>query len=1248
VAEDQNHKYLELSPGATIADYQVIRELGRGAMAVVYLAQQLNLARPVALKIMASALAEKPEFVSRFINEVRTAAALSHANIVQAFDAGVIDSRIYYFAMEYIDGETVLQKIKREGRLEVTEGLRIAIDIAGALNYGWQRHEFTHGDIKPENIMLTADGIPKLADFGLANARGHEYKGETMLTPHYAAPELIRGEQEGHSCLSDIYAFGASLYHILSGTTPYPGDNARTVMNRHLKDPLEPLIRREPSVPAVVSDFVGQMLAKSPAARPQDWEQVVQGLKTCLLKVEKGEGGTAAQAGISPKRLVVSQSRAQARRQVGAAPRKGRGILNILILLSVLVLAAVAAVLVFQKVQQQRIRRSLEGLPMDGDYDALPENGQIVPETDEESSSGAEEMVSDPEPPSTTATVNPPAEPEVASEELPSKQSQPEAKPDRPVPQPDAREDETDQNTAAEPETLEPAASSPDASDQLEPLLVVPSLKAADVLEINKIRLIALLTSLEPRNDLRIESDEQLLPALDKWREYPGGGDLCQEYVDFLRNETLPAFEEILTRLLLSRHLLEGKPLISSQNEQDEITVQKVSDGGLTGNKILGKGQMQVTMSWRQLAETGYLPEILRLSLASDEASASDLKAYLAFRLWSRTFNLQADSSCLQRLELLGESGLWREVCTWRLENRKFYKFLAERLESLLEMAANGARVEAARVAQEIRQKLTPANAGQEKLFKTLQESFADYSLEQQGISLIREGRKQRDSYPEKAICAWLAVKNCYAGNYPEYKAVDKLIEETLPKLNKGHAILRDEGAAMVHPFLGDCYSHRLPVRTWLAAQILLRGDSKSVSKKSVEALRQFGRLETGNWQAARKIDSALHDWSLDDDWARFSRAYAKILVDWRMGTVPEDWKIFADLPNTRYRPAGKTEVKPSASRLAPVELLTAEQELAHILGGKYLSNSYRPLRDNSILEKVCRESKDLPWRLFYLSMSSLLRSQIHADINYHAIFPHKRDNMKKAMELEHAENIEQLTTQFRLMTGVLPDKAGQPRVALGDIPVACQDPEAWLMLQVSSRLSPNTANIVRKTQKNKPKFLAGHPDDARFFLNCCDTYGRGWGPVGGTAIFHALLLRVNNELKAKKVTEALKLVQDVISLNLPCLAAFYPRLQFLLAGLQELSGLHPSLPDARSRVLACLSASDTEKSLISFADDKLYGELVVNPNLTGSDKFWQNWLAVCSGAQASEHSEADSDQFDMLQELEKSLLSQARRLKDR
>ncbi|MBP1582409.1 MAG: protein kinase, partial [Victivallales bacterium] len=441
MAEDQNHKYLELSPGATIADYQVIRELGRGAMAVVYLAQQLNLARPVALKIMASALAEKPEFVSRFINEVRTAAALSHANIVQAFDAGVIDSRIYYFAMEYIDGETVLQKIKREGRLEVTEGLRIAIAIAGALNYGWQRHEFTHGDIKPENIMLTADGIPKLADFGLANARGHEYKGETMLTPHYAAPELIRGEQEGHSCLSDIYAFGASLYHILSGTTPYPGDNARTVMNRHLKEPLEPLIRREPSVPAVVSDFVGQMLAKNPAARPQNWEKVVQGLKTCLQKVEQGEGGTAAQAGISPKRLVVSQARAQARRQVEAVPRKGRGILNILILLSVLVLAAVAGVLVFQKVQQQRIRRSLEGLPMDGDYEVAPENGQIVPET-EESSPTAEEAVPEPESPSTAATVNPPTEPEVASVEVSSKQSQvkqsqPEAKPDRPAPQPD-------------------------------------------------------------------------------------------------------------------------------------------------------------------------------------------------------------------------------------------------------------------------------------------------------------------------------------------------------------------------------------------------------------------------------------------------------------------------------------------------------------------------------------------------------------------------------------------------------------------------------------------------------------------------------------------------------------------------------------------------------------------------------------------------------------------------------------------
>jgi serine/threonine-protein kinase len=185
-----------LSPGTRIAGYCIEAEIGHGAMAVVYRAKQLNLDRPVALKILSDELAANHEFVSRFFNEARAAAALSHPHIVQAYDAGIADGGIHFFAMEYVEGETLLQRIRHQGHIRPGPGIALAIDIADALNYGWLRQGLTHGDIKPENIMINQAGESKLADFGLAKVAGHDFTGtEILLTPLYAAPETIRGEQ---------------------------------------------------------------------------------------------------------------------------------------------------------------------------------------------------------------------------------------------------------------------------------------------------------------------------------------------------------------------------------------------------------------------------------------------------------------------------------------------------------------------------------------------------------------------------------------------------------------------------------------------------------------------------------------------------------------------------------------------------------------------------------------------------------------------------------------------------------------------------------------------------------------------------------------------------------------------------------------------------------------------------------------------------------------------------------------------
>ncbi len=138
-----------LGPGSLVANYRIEREIGRGNMAVVYLATQLDLQRPVALKILTGGLARDQDFVSRFLNEARTAAALSHPNIVQAFSAGAVADDLYYFAMEYIEGETLHDRITREGPLKPADLLPIVLDIAGALDYGWTHQRLVHGDIKP-------------------------------------------------------------------------------------------------------------------------------------------------------------------------------------------------------------------------------------------------------------------------------------------------------------------------------------------------------------------------------------------------------------------------------------------------------------------------------------------------------------------------------------------------------------------------------------------------------------------------------------------------------------------------------------------------------------------------------------------------------------------------------------------------------------------------------------------------------------------------------------------------------------------------------------------------------------------------------------------------------------------------------------------------------------------------------------------------------------------------------------------
>jgi Tol biopolymer transport system component len=254
---------------AALADrYRLERELGEGGMATVYLAQDLKHDRLVAVKVL------RPELAAvigadRFLSEIKTTANLQHPHILPLFDSGAADGFLFY-VMPFVEGETVRDRISREKQLPVAEAVRIATEVASALDYA-HRHGVIHRDIKPENILLH-DGAALVADFGIAlaaskagGARMTE-TGMSLGTPHYMSPEQAMGERE-ITARSDVYALGCVLYEMLVGEPPFTGPTAQSIVAKVMTEKPVPPIARRDTVPPEVEDAVLTALAKLPADR---------------------------------------------------------------------------------------------------------------------------------------------------------------------------------------------------------------------------------------------------------------------------------------------------------------------------------------------------------------------------------------------------------------------------------------------------------------------------------------------------------------------------------------------------------------------------------------------------------------------------------------------------------------------------------------------------------------------------------------------------------------------------------------------------------------------------------------------------------------------------------------------------------------------------------------------------------------------------------------------------------------------
>src|SRR5215211_345235 len=246
--------------------YRIVRKLGAGGMANVYLAEDEDLGRRVAVKILNERCANDDLFIERFRREAKSAAGLSHPNIVSVYDRGEAEGT-YYIAMEHLDGRTLKQLILARGPAPIKVAIEYTRQILGALQFA-HRKGIVHRDIKPHNVLVDADGRAKVTDFGIARAGAASQMteaGSIVGTAHYLSPEQARGGPIDQR--SDLYSVGIVLYELLTGSVPFMGDAPVEIAMKHLSQTPEPPSARRHDIPADLDYVVLRALAKDPSER---------------------------------------------------------------------------------------------------------------------------------------------------------------------------------------------------------------------------------------------------------------------------------------------------------------------------------------------------------------------------------------------------------------------------------------------------------------------------------------------------------------------------------------------------------------------------------------------------------------------------------------------------------------------------------------------------------------------------------------------------------------------------------------------------------------------------------------------------------------------------------------------------------------------------------------------------------------------------------------------------------------------
>jgi eukaryotic-like serine/threonine-protein kinase len=327
--------------GDQIADRYELEELcGSGGMSSVFRAHDVQLDRRVAIKILHQRYADEDEYVERFRREARAVAQLSHANIVTVIDRGEDEGR-QFIVFEYVEGENLKELIARSGPLPLRRAVELALPVADGLAFA-HAHGLVHRDVKPQNVLIGADGKVKVTDFGIARSleveHGVTQTGTVLGTGEYLAPEQASGGQV--SPATDVYSLGVVLWELLTGDVPFDGENFVAVAMRHVNETPPSLRERRPDVPPRLAAAVERALRKEPVKRFPSMEAFAEELRACLALLETDAGATA----VIPAQKVPSD-----KLSLSYLPRKSRqfGVAGYAVLALAFAVAGLVAALVF-------------------------------------------------------------------------------------------------------------------------------------------------------------------------------------------------------------------------------------------------------------------------------------------------------------------------------------------------------------------------------------------------------------------------------------------------------------------------------------------------------------------------------------------------------------------------------------------------------------------------------------------------------------------------------------------------------------------------------------------------------------------------------------------------------------------------------------------------------------------------------------------------------------------------------------